>query len=182
MYLRPNNRAVRNSVALIIVAMVIPTVGFIAAGSVDPRMHRERHCEIVAEGNPPLWECGEPYALIADHPYPIRAVVGSCGLVLAEGLLVSLIWMRTGSHVAWGALLAGVAAGILAVQMRAATLGLPSWYGYVTYHYLWLVCAAALMFALVLVCVADAAFRRFYPTPAIMPLKRMVGGGRPPTA
>ena len=141
---------------LIIISMVIPTIGFIAAGSVDPRMHMERR-----------------FTIVADHPYPLPAVLVSCGLVLAEGLVLALILMRARPSLAWRALLAGLAAGILATEMRSATLGLPSWYGYVTYHFLWLVCAAALMFALVLVGAAAAAFRRFCRTaPANPALQR----------
>jgi hypothetical protein len=149
---------------LIIVSMVIPTVGFIAAGSVDPRVHPARDCEIVAGGPSPEMRCGEPFAIVADHSYPTPAVLMSGGLVLAEGLILSLILTVVRSSIAWRALLAAVAAGIPAAEMRSATLGLPPWYGYATYHLLWLMCAAALMFALLLVGATDAALRRFCRT------------------
>jgi hypothetical protein len=162
MYRRSDDRTVRNSLGLIIVSMAIPTVGFIMAGSVDPRMHRERYCEIIAEGPPHEMRCYEPYTIVADHAYPTPAVLMSCGLVLAEGVILALIVMRLRASMASRALLGAGAVGIPAAEMHSATLGLPSWCGYVTYHFYWLVFAAALMLALLLVGVTDAAFRRFY--------------------
>ena len=166
---------------LILISMVIPTMGFIAAGSVDPRMHRTRHCEIIAGSSPPEERCGEPNAIVADHGYPKSAVLMSCSLVLAEGLILSLILTGFRFSIGWRALLAGVAAGIPAAEMRSATLGLPPWYGYVTYHFLWLAEApqtAARPEARTVRAPAATALAAA-PRPATQPLEVLVAGTRP---
>jgi hypothetical protein len=169
MYRRQRDRTIRRALGLIILSMAIPTVLFIVAGSVVPGAHREG------------FGLGEPFAIVADHPYPTTAVVTSCALVVAECLSLLLILMRLSFALLWRALLGCFAVGIPLAKLWSAKHGLPPWRGYVTYHLLWLECATVLMLSLLLVAVTHAMFRRFTSTaPANKALNATVGRGRPP--
>jgi hypothetical protein len=167
MYRRQHDRTIKRALGLIILSMVIPTILFIVAGSVIPGSHRDNF--------------GHGDTLLPNHPYPTTVVATSCALVLAEALSLLLILMRLNFSMGWRALLGCFAVGIPAAKLWPARHGLPHWYGYLTYHLLWLMCATVLMLALLLVAAAHAVCRRFTSTaPANKALNATVSRGRPP--
>ena len=155
---RIGDRKIRNGLGMVIVAMALSAVRFILAGSVDPRVHRERIPHVRANGEV---ELGEPICLSAVAAYPVFAVTMSCSLVLAEGMVLWQLLTRLKTSMVVRALASCLAAGGFAAEIKLAELGIGNPPGYVTYHSLWLVCATALMLALLLVAVANFMFRRF---------------------